>query len=74
MVRIPPPNARDTEDASLIPGSEILWKRKWQHIPIFLTGKIPWTGEPGGLQACKESDTTKPMSTHACMLRCYYNS
>jgi len=26
------------------------WYRKWQHVPVFLTGKIPWIEESGGLQ------------------------
>ena len=25
-------------------------KRKWQPTPVFLSGKSPWTEEPGGLQ------------------------
>ena len=27
------------------------WRRKWQPIPVFLPGKIPWTMETGGLQS-----------------------
>ena len=27
------------------------WRRKWQHTPAFLPRRIPWTEEPGGLQA-----------------------
>ena len=27
------------------------WRRKWQPIPVFLPGKIPWTEEPGRLQS-----------------------
>ena len=49
-------------------------RRQWHPTPVFLTGKIPWTEEPGELQARKESDTTKPLSTHACTLHRYYNS
>ena len=30
-----------------------------------LTGKMPWTEEPGGLQHHKGSDMTKQLSTHA---------
>ena len=29
---------------------KIPWRRKWQHIPVFLW-EIPWTEEPGGLQS-----------------------
>ena len=25
------------------------WRKKWQHIPLFLPWKIPWTEESGGL-------------------------
>ena len=25
------------------------WSRKWQPTPVFLSAKIPWTEEPGGL-------------------------
>ena len=28
---------------------KITWSRKWQAIPVFLSGEIPWTEEPGGL-------------------------
>ena len=30
---------------------KITRKRKWQPIPVFLSGKIPWTEEPSGLQS-----------------------
>ena len=30
---------------------KIPWRRKWQPIPVFLPGKIPWTEEPGSLQS-----------------------
>ena len=46
------------------------WRRKWQPTPVFLPGKShrqrslvgcsPW--------GCKESDTTKRLSTHTCKL------
>ena len=29
---------------------KITWRRQWQHTPGFLSGKIAWTEEPGGLQ------------------------
>ena len=32
---------------------KIPWRRKWQPIPVFLPGKIPWTEEPGGLQSTR---------------------
>ena len=49
VVKNPPAN---TGDMGLIPGSRSFpWERKWQHIPIFLPGKILWTEEPRGLQS-----------------------
>ena len=27
----------------------IPWSRKWQPVPVFLPGRIPWTENPGGL-------------------------
>ena len=32
---------------------EIPWSRKWQSAPVFLPGRFPWTGEPGGLQSTR---------------------
>ena len=31
-------------------GGGYLWRKKWQHNPVFLYGKIPWTEELGRLQ------------------------
>ena len=36
---------------SASPGQEDPWRRKWQPIPVFLPGEIPWTEEPGMLQS-----------------------
>ena len=45
-------NAGDTGDEGLTPGvRKIPRRRKWQPTPVFLPGNIPWTEEPGGLQA-----------------------
>ena len=30
---------------------KISWRRKWQPTPVFLSGKIPWTEDPGRLQS-----------------------
>ena len=30
---------------------KIPWRRKWQPTPVFLSGKSPWTGGPGGLRS-----------------------
>ena len=32
-----------------LPGAQLWWRRKWQHTPVFLAWRIPWTEEPGGL-------------------------
>ena len=50
--------------------TNIPWRRKWQSIPVFLPGKIPWTEEPGRLQSMrfKELDRTERLSTtHSCL-------
>ena len=41
------------------------WRRKWQPTPVFLTWKIPWTEEPGGLQSMGlQLDMTENTHTH----------
>ena len=42
------------------------WRKKWQPCPVFLLGKIPWTEEPGRLQAMgsQRVDTTNHTHTH----------
>ena len=43
-------NAGDIGDMGLSPGlGRSPWGRKWQTTPIFLSEKIPWTEDPGGL-------------------------
>ena len=43
-------NTGDTGDVDSVPGSgRSPGEGKWQHSPVFLPGKIPWTEEPGGL-------------------------
>ena len=48
------------------------WRRAWLPTPVFSPGESPWTEEPGESQSwtgqrspwdCKESDTTKRLST-----------
>ena len=41
-----------------------LEKERATHSGI-LAWEIPWTEEPGVLQACKESDTTEQLNIHA---------
>ena len=45
---------------------KIPWKREWQPIPVFLTGKSYGQRNLAGYSpwGCKESDTTKQLSTH----------
>ena len=45
---------------------KIPWRRRvWQPTPVFLPGKSPWTGEPGGLHRVAKSRTQmKQRSTH----------
>ena len=40
---------------------KIPWRRAWQHTPVFLPGKSPWTEEPGGYSpwGCKELGMTE---------------
>ena len=47
------------------PWVEIPWRRAWQHTPVFLPGKSPWTEEPGGYSpwGCKELDMTEWLGT-----------
>ena len=68
MVKNPFANVGDTRDHWFDPWvRKIPWRRKWQPIPVFLPGKIPWTEEPGRLQSMryKEPDTTYRLSTQA---------
>ena len=47
----PPCQCRKTQRHGFHPWVwKIPWRRKWQPTPVLLPGKIPWTGEPGGLQ------------------------
>ena len=52
MVKNPPVNAGDTGDECLFDPwvGEIPWRRKCQHISVFLPGKFHGQ-EPGGLQS-----------------------
>ena len=43
------PAVRETEFNPWV--GKIPWRRKWQTTPVFLTWKIPWIEEPGGLQS-----------------------
>ena len=44
---------------------KIPWRRKWQHTPVFLPARTPWTEEPGRLQSVglQESDKTDRLTT-----------
>ena len=41
----------------------IPWRRKWPPTPVFLPGKIPWTGELGRPWGHKESDMAEHTGT-----------
>ena len=43
---------------------KILWRRKWQHTPVFLPGKMQWTEEPGGLQLVGVTKSWTQLSIH----------
>ena len=58
----------------------IPWRRAWQHTPVFLPGKSPWTEDLACYSSWghKESDTTEQLSTtqhvadlHRCANFCY---
>ena len=56
-----PANAGDIKDAGSIPGSGRPLEEGMATHSSILAWRIPWTGEPGGLQpkGHKESDTTE---------------
>ena len=45
---------------------KIPWRRKWQHTPVFLSGKFHGQRSMVGYNpwGCKESDITEQPSTH----------
>ena len=51
VVKNLPANAEDISDAGLIPGSGRSPEDKMATHSSTLAWKIPWTGEPGGLQS-----------------------
>ena len=53
-------------------GREDSWRKKWQPIPVFLSGESPWTEEPGGLQSKghKELDTTERLNNNISESEC----
>ena len=51
MVKNPPANSGDTGDTGSDPGSEDSLEYKMATCSNFLAWRIPWTGEPGGLQS-----------------------
>ena len=65
MVKNPPANVGDTKDAGSVPGSgRLLWRRKWQPIPVFLPGKLHGQSLLGySPQGRKESYMTERSTT-----------
>ena len=51
MVKPPPANARDTRDVGSILGWEDPLEKEMATHSYILAWEIPWTEEPGGLQA-----------------------
>ena len=45
------PAVRETQVLSL--GRKIPWRKEWLSSPVFLSGAIPWTAEPCGLQSMR---------------------
>ena len=45
------PSVRETQVLSL--GWKIPWRKEWLSSPVFLSGEIPWTEEPCGLQCVR---------------------
>ena len=45
------PSVRETQVLSL--GQKIPWRKEWLSSPVFLSGEIPWTEEPCGLQSMR---------------------
>ena len=51
MVKNLPTNAGDTRDAGSVPGGEDSLEKEMATHSSILARKIPWTGEPDGLQS-----------------------
>ena len=47
---------------------KVLWKRKWQPIPVFLPRRIPWTEESGRLQFIGSQRTGHDWRNLACSM------
>ena len=45
------PSVQETQVLSL--GWKIPWRKEWLSSPVFLSGEIPWTEEPCGLQSMR---------------------
>ena len=66
MVKNPPANAGDAGDRFTPWVGKIPWRRKWQHAPIFLPGKLRGQRSLAGYSPWgrKESGTTERAYTH----------
>ena len=67
VVKNPPTNAGDVRDAGLILGEEDPLEEGMATHSSILAWRIPWTGEPGGLQSIGSQSWTglKQLSAHA---------
>ena len=72
MVKGPPASGGDIRDVGLIPGSEDPLEDlgSWQPTPVFSPGESPGQRSLAGCSpwSHRESDTTEPLSVHACDL------
>ena len=52
---------------------KIPWRRAWQPTPIFLSEKIPWTEEPGGLQSRRVTKSRTRLSRNTMSVSYIYH-
>ena len=64
MVKNPPVNAGDTEEAGLIPGSGRSLEEEMATHSSVLAWIIPWTEESGRLQSLRVTKSQTRLSTH----------
>ena len=73
VVKNPPANAGDTEEAGSIPGSGRSLEEKMATHSSVLAWRIPWTEESGGLQSIRVTKSQTRLSTHRGTLLTHYS-
>ena len=73
VVKNPPANAGDTEEAGSIPGSGRSLEEKMATHSSVLAWRIPWTEESGGLQSIRVTKSQTRLSTHTGTLLTHYS-